>query len=257
LPYYDINSAIWVRPSTQRPLDLFGTNTAAVDPYYAYVDTQTKPVSAICEFDFLGYSDAQGTLTLTQEPYGDAVDIQGNFKHLSPGLHAMKIHEFGDLEHGCDSTGDVFNPFGSIQGNSHDHIHERRVGDCEQVQARFDRGAEYKNRDRELTMYGPNSILGRAMVIYETEDDHDENEFATQVDFEGKVRPGRQRTGPGARIGCCVIGLAQEKKEEKKSSGPSFKRDLKKSPLAHQEGFRNFGAGGHNLSGSFATRFGF
>ena len=37
----------------------------------------------------------------------------GGFEGLEPGLHALKIHEFGDLEYGCDSVGGVYNPFGA------------------------------------------------------------------------------------------------------------------------------------------------
>lgn len=111
-------------------------------------------------------------MELTQTS-GDLVSFIGEFKHLQPGLHAIKIHEFGDLENGCASTGGVFNPFSQQRGDSSDDIHERRVGDIRHVQARFDTNAEYKNRDQYATMWGPNSILGRSLVIYEREDDHD------------------------------------------------------------------------------------
>ena len=45
----------------------------------------------------------------------------------------MKIHEYGDLEYGCNSVGPVFNPFGMERGHSHDDINFRRVGDMENV----------------------------------------------------------------------------------------------------------------------------
>ena len=84
---------------------------------------------------------------------------------------------------------------------------DRRVGDIEQVQARFDRNAEYKNRDGLVDLSGPLSVLGRSIVLYEREDDHDETEHAPRNDREG-----RKREGEGARIGCCVIGLAKGEK---------------------------------------------
>lgn len=53
----------------------------------------------------------------------------GEFKGLPEGLHALKIHEFGDLEYGCESIGDVYNPFGVYAGKSNQDINKRRVGD--------------------------------------------------------------------------------------------------------------------------------
>jgi len=59
--------------------------------------------------------------------------MTGEFSGIRPGLHALKIHEWGDLSDGCNSTGEVFNPFGSPHGHSHFDILDRRYGDIEQV----------------------------------------------------------------------------------------------------------------------------
>lgn len=121
----------------------------------------------------------------------------GEFEHLEPGLHALKIHEYGDVEYGCDSTGPVFNPMGEERGHSHDDITHRRMGDLEHVQSRFDTGAEYKNRDQYATMWGPNSILGRSIVLYEREDDHDQREHAAKIGEDGRPVEERVREGEG------------------------------------------------------------
>jgi len=60
-----------------------------------------------------------------------------------------------------------------------------------------------------VTLDGPNSVLGRAMVIYEREDDFDQVEHPATHDREG-----RYRTGMGRPIGCCVIGLVEAGEEE-------------------------------------------
>lgn len=122
------------------------TTVEPVEPYWVDKVAPDETIRATCEFDFLGYSDSKGTLTLTQKPE-DLLTIVGEFEGVNPGLHALKIHEFGDLTYGCESTGEVWNPYGSSQGHSHHDINKRRVGDLEQVQVRFDKGAEYKNRD--------------------------------------------------------------------------------------------------------------
>lgn len=55
----------------------------------------------------------------------------GEFDNIYPGVHALKIHEFGCMDYGCKNAGYVFNPFGAHRGQSHDDINLRRVGDIE------------------------------------------------------------------------------------------------------------------------------
>ena len=119
-------------------------NTDKVDAFWKN-EVEKETIQASCEFDFLGYSHSSGRIALEQKP-GDNVSMIGEFAGVKPGIHALKVHEFGDLEYGCESTGDVFNPFGAYRGHSHEDIHERRVGDIEQVQGRWDTKAEYKDR---------------------------------------------------------------------------------------------------------------
>ena len=208
----------WGRRSTIRPRDVKAFNAAPVDGYWKDAPKVDETIIASCEFDFLGYSHSSGRLELKQEA-GDLTSIIGEFENLKPGLHALKIHEWGDLSYGCESTGDVFNPFGAYQGHSHEDIYDRRVGDLEHVQARWDTDAEYKNRDLLVNLSGPNSVIGRAMVIYEDEDDHDQTEHPPTHDREGRFREGM-----GQRIGCCVIGLA---KGEKKKPEPVPEKPIK------------------------------
>ena len=107
-----------------------------MQPLAGYEDLNIRAkdtITARCEFDFLGYSDSKGTITLTQKKDDVLVEFIGGFSHLSPGLHSLKIHEYGDLEYGCASAGPVYNPFGSTHGHSHWDIHDRRVGDIEHV----------------------------------------------------------------------------------------------------------------------------
>lgn len=122
----------WVRRSSKRPRDVWATNVEPVDPFVANQDKPTETITSHCEFDFLGYSHSKGSITLEQKE-GDLVTFIGEFENLQPGLHSLKIHEFGDLEYGCGSLGNVFNPFGMERGHSHDDLTHRRVGDLEHV----------------------------------------------------------------------------------------------------------------------------
>ena len=100
------------RRSTIRPRDIKAYNAAPVDSYYRATPKLKETIKAACEFDFLGYSHATGRIALSEAPK-DLTELAGEFTGLSPGIHALKIQEFGDLEHGCESTGKVYNPFGA------------------------------------------------------------------------------------------------------------------------------------------------
>lgn len=223
----------WGRRSFYRPRDVTIKTYEPVSDYWKTWEKPDEKINATCEFDFQGYSHSSGRVELSQEA-GDLVTMIGEFENISPGLHGIKIHEFGDLEYGCESTGNVFNPFYSPQGDSHEDVTKRRVGDIEQVQARWDLGAEYKCRDGMLELSGPNSIIGRSMVLYERADDHDLTEHP-----EIQGREGRYRKGMGARIACCVIGLA---KGETPIDYPKPKdQHIPFQPSFSHDGHRNFG----------------
>ena len=207
----------WGRRSTYRPRDVKAFNVDLVDDYWRNAHKPKETIVATCEFDFIGYSESTGSLTLRQEA-GDLTSIIGEFEGVGSGQHAMKIHEWGDLEHGCSAIGNVFNPFGAKQGQSHEDMMDRRVGDLENLQGRWSTDAEYKSRDAEVMLSGPNSVIGRAMAVYERGDDHDMTEHPG---IEGREE--RVRKGMGEPIACCVIGLA---KGEKPKPAPIQKQDV-------------------------------
>lgn len=200
--------------STIRPRDISAYNVLPVDNYYkGYKADET--IRASCEFDFLGYSHSTARAELVQKP-GDLTSIIAEVEGMQGGLHGFKIHEFGDLEYGCKSTGDVYNPYGSHHGNSHQDIRERRVGDIEQLQVRWNATGDYKNRDALVMLSGPNSVIGRSMVIYERKDDHDMTEHPATYERDARIRKGM-----GERVACCVIGLAKGEKKLEKGVPPA------------------------------------
>lgn len=182
-----------------------------VSDYWKNWEKPEETVRATCEFDFLGYSESTGRIELTQKA-GDLVTMLGDFTGISPGLHGLKIQEFGDLEQGCASTGDVFNPFDAPHGDSHMDVTMRRVGDIEQLIGRWTVDAEYRVRDALVELSGPNSVIGRSMVLYERQDDWN---LIERREVPG--REGRYRRGMGKPIACCVVGLAEGTTPEKKA----------------------------------------
>ena len=148
-----------------------------------------------------GTAGVAGTLTLTQEDPSGATTVVGDITGLEPGKHGLHVHEFGDTTNGCMSTGPHFNPNNMTHGAPTDAI--RHAGDLGNVIADAG-GCKFTIKDMQIPLTGKNSIVGRAFVIHELEDDlgkGDNSEIGTQ----GKTS---STTGnAGARLACGVVGL--------------------------------------------------
>jgi|WetSurMetagenome_2_1015567.scaffolds.fasta_scaffold487694_1 superoxide dismutase, Cu-Zn family len=136
-------------------------------------------------------NEASGIVMFTQEKTGLRVVaiVQG----LTPGVHGFHIHEKGDCSApDAQSAGGHFNPEGKSHGGPADQ--ERHAGDLGNLEVNF-RGKVYQEGvDRVLTLDGPNSIIGRAVVIHADPDDL-------------KTQPAG---GSGARVGCGVIRMVDK-----------------------------------------------
>lgn len=123
----------------------------------------------------------------------NGVEIIADVDGLEPGNHGFHIHQFGDLraEDGT-SAGGHFNPHGVVHGAPTDSV--RHVGDLGNIVAMDDQTAHYERIDTTISFTGKTSIIGRAVVIHEGEDD-----FTSQP------------TGAaGSRLAVGVIGIANE-----------------------------------------------
>ena len=100
-------------------------------------------------------------------------------------------------------SGPHFNPAGKTHGAPGDE--ERHAGDLGNITANAEGVATVSLVDKQIPLTGPNSILGRAVVVHELVDDlgkGDHSEPGTQ----GKTS---KTTGnAGARLACGVIGTA-------------------------------------------------
>eukprot|EP00227_Mantoniella_beaufortii_P009105 CAMPEP_0197584124 /NCGR_PEP_ID=MMETSP1326-20131121/6828_1 /TAXON_ID=1155430 /ORGANISM="Genus nov. species nov., Strain RCC2288" /LENGTH=210 /DNA_ID=CAMNT_0043148441 /DNA_START=89 /DNA_END=721 /DNA_ORIENTATION=+ len=148
-----------------------------------------------------GSAGVSGTVTFTQSGDGPTTAV-GSIKGLAAGLHGFHIHEFGDTTNGCMSTGPHFNPNKMVHGAPTSA--ERHAGDLGNVTATAD-ACDFTITDVQIPLSGANSIVGRAVVIHELEDDlglGDSSEIGTQ----GKTS---KTTGnAGARLACGVIGMS-------------------------------------------------
>jgi Cu-Zn family superoxide dismutase len=131
-------------------------------------------------------NNTRGEITFTQDAKG--VHVTGSFTGLAFGEHGFHIHEKGDCSapDGA-SAGGHFNPATAHHGAR--DAADRHVGDLGNLKADPYGMARLDITDEKISLDGPNSIIGKAVIIHEKADD-----FQTQP------------TGnAGARLACGVI----------------------------------------------------
>ena len=125
-------------------------------------------IRAICILKPMSKSNVKGTIWFVQT--GHKVMIKGEVTGLKEGKHGFHIHEFGDLTDAKGmSTGGHFNPTNKKHGKPSDE--ERHVGDLGNIVADKDGKAKINMTDSVISLHGKHSIVGRAVVIHEDEDD--------------------------------------------------------------------------------------
>jgi len=152
-------------------------------------------VIAVCVLK--GDGATKGVVRFTQEQVDGPVKLSGEISGLAPGQHGFHVHEFGDNTIGCTSAGGHFNPFGKTHGGPEDE--ERHVGDLGNVTAGADGVAKIEITDKLINLVGPNSIIGRTMVIHEGVDDLG----------RGGHEQSKTTGNAGGRLACGVIGITK------------------------------------------------
>uniref|UniRef100_UPI001EAF4FDC superoxide dismutase [Cu-Zn]-like n=1 Tax=Oncorhynchus gorbuscha TaxID=8017 RepID=UPI001EAF4FDC len=152
-------------------------------------------MKAVCVLK--GTGEVTGTVFFEQEGADGPVKLIGEISGLAPGEHGFHVHAFGDNTNGCMSAGPHFNPHNKTHGGPTDAV--RHVGDLGNVTAGADNVAKINIQDKMLTLTGPNSIIGRTMVIHEKADD------LGKGGNEESLKTGNA----GGRQACGVIGIAQ------------------------------------------------
>jgi len=128
-----------------------------------------------------------GTVTFTQQ--GDKVVVEAHLMGVAAGLHGFHIHEKGDCgDAEFKNAGGHFNPTGVAHGAPTDMAHH--AGDFGNIEIGADGHGKHDISSAMLTVAaGPNSVVGRAVIVHEKADDL-------------KTQP----TGDaGGRIACGVI----------------------------------------------------
>ncbi len=160
----------------------------------AHAMEASKVTMAIAVVEGLGEHKVKGKVTFTQK--GDGVEIVGEFTGLQPGQHGFHIHEFGDCSKADGKcAGGHFNPNGGKHSSPEDP--GRHAGDLGNLKADSTGNASFKMTDSMLSLSGPNSVIGRSVIVHAKADDM-------------KTQPAGDS---GDRIGCGVIGIADPKVE--------------------------------------------
>ncbi len=152
-------------------------------------------------------------------------------------IHAIHIHEYGDLTQGCKSCGGHYNPENCDHGTYLDPSRPRHVGDL------MNNMKSDKNGNVKITFKAPDladisQILGRSVVIHYHKDDLGRQGIMTENGFKpyssldtktlqkicksvnyphenrqqmiNKLNKESLKTGnAGGRMGCAVIGLTK------------------------------------------------
>ncbi|UCF69472.1 MAG: superoxide dismutase family protein [Acidobacteriota bacterium] len=144
---------------------------------------------AIAELTALGESGVRGRVVFTEQ--AGKLRVEADVTGLSPGEHGFHVHEFGDCSApDGTSAGPHFNP--QDMPHAGPDSPEAHAGDLGNITADANgRGVLTLSTDRITLDSGPNSVLGRGVIVHASQDD-----LMTQP------------TGAaGARLACGVIKL--------------------------------------------------
>jgi Cu-Zn family superoxide dismutase len=137
-------------------------------------------------------SGSQVTGMVTFKSAADGTQIVVDLSGLKPGKHGLHIHEKGDCSApDASSAGAHFNPTHSHHGGP--TTSDRHAGDFGNIEADASGKVHVELKDKNLKMNGPDSIVGKSVVVHEKEDD-------LKTDPSGNS---------GARVACGVIGAVK------------------------------------------------
>lgn len=128
---------------------------------------------------------AVGTVTATEQ--GAGVDLLVEVQGLPPGPHGWHVHEGGECAPSKDAStgrtvpfgaaGPHFDPLKSGQhGRPEQSAQQAHAGDLPNVEVGADGRGQLRHSTSKLTVRaGPQSLLGRAVVVHEKQDDYATN----------------------------------------------------------------------------------
>ncbi len=118
-------------------------------------------VARLLPLDTAQMPEAVVFVTLQDETSATQVRVSG--KGLSPGLYRLTIREYGDVGDALhDSAGEVFPP----ANGRRDSADDRSPGELGTVEVKEDGTILNQSSIKDLRLAGPNSVLGRAILVH-------------------------------------------------------------------------------------------
>lgn len=156
-----------------------------------------KEIKAIAVFDS---GKVKGIVRFQENIKDKNVIIQVHLSGLKKNaMHGFHVHEAGDLTQKCESMCAHFNPYSKKHGGPNSK--ERHVGDLGNLITDENGVANYQFVDSIIRLHGNKAnIIGRGLIIHADTDDLGQGGNKTSL----------QNGNDGKRIGCAIIGYAQE-----------------------------------------------
>ena len=152
--------------------------------------SQEEALRAVANLKPTQGNEAQGTVTFAKVE--DGVRVVADITGLTPGEHGFHIHEHGDCSApDASSAGGHFNPTGMPHGGPDAAQHH--LGDLGNITANPTGKAHLDRVFSFLELSGPNSIVGRGLVVHSGRDD-----LTSQPSGDA-----------GARVACARIELKE------------------------------------------------
>jgi len=133
---------------------------------------QDSTDQAVAEIYNLDTKKKMGIASFERTASGD-IKISLDIKGLS-GVHAMHIHQYGDLRENGKFLGGHFNPFNVKHGHPNEGYYAH-TGDLGNITADNNGRVKTEIVDTKISLRSRNSIIGRSIVIHARQDD-----FTTQ-----------------------------------------------------------------------------
>jgi Cu-Zn family superoxide dismutase len=152
---------------------------------------------AVAELNPASGSNVRGTVHFYETAKG--VRVVAQISGLTPGKHGFHIHDKGDCSApDAKSAGPHFNPTKMKHGGPNDA--ERHAGDFGNITADASGNATWKTVDSHISFDGPNSIIGKGVIVHAKEDD-----LKTQQ--SDATTPPTTPGNAGARVACGEINV--------------------------------------------------
>lgn len=165
------------------------------------IDCNNSGRSAICVLEKFN-SSIYGCVYFHQCSPHDITRIRFELRGTPGEIHAIHIHEFGDVRDGCKSLGLHFNPYHKPHG-SFLRKTVRHAGDLiNNINFNENGLFVYEYEDPLISLFGDDSIIGRSIVIHEGRDDEGQG-----IGYHKKES--LISGNAGKRVQCGIIGLCK------------------------------------------------